>query len=284
MRDDMIQRRTKLSIKLIASDLDGTLLTDRKELSEETRRVLDLAVGKGIYIVPTTGRSFESVPELIRNYPGVEYLITANGGAVYSVSQKKRIYQCLLTREAVDAAIAVRKRENMVLEVVIDGIPYAEEDYVRDPLPYLATEYGARYIKATRKPVKDICEFAAEHAEELDSISFVCRYEDKERLYTSLDKEIPDVYVTSSVPNLMEIGHKDAGKGKTLLWLLDKLGITPDEAMAFGDADNDISMLTTVKYGFAMGNATENCKKTAPYVTDTNEKDGVAKGILKLLK
>ena len=59
----------------------------------------------------------------------------------------------------------------MVLEVVIDGVPYAEEAYVKDPIQYLATEYGAKYIKATRKPVKDICRFAQEHAEELDSIS-----------------------------------------------------------------------------------------------------------------
>lgn len=272
-----------MSIKLIASDLDGTLLTDSKELSPETRNALNLSVKRGIHIVPTTGRSFYSVPELIRNYPGVEYVITANGGAIYSTSQKKRIYQCLLERESVEALIAVRKRENMVMEVVIDGVPYAEEDYVRDPLPYLATEYGARYIKATRKPVKDICGFAIQHAEELDSISFVCRYEDKERLYTSLDKEIPHIYVTSSVPNLMEIGHMDAGKGKTLLWLLKKLGISPEEAMAFGDADNDISMLEAVKYGIAMGNGTENCRNAAFYVTDTNENDGVAKAILQFL-
>ncbi|MBU5479798.1 HAD family hydrolase [Blautia sp. MSJ-19] len=273
-----------MSIRLIASDLDGTLLTDRKELSQKTKEVLDLAVQRGIHIVPTTGRSFHSIPEFVRNYPGVEYVITANGGAVYSVSEGRRIYQCLLEKESVEAAIAVRKRENMVLEVVIDGIPYAEEEYVRDPLPYLATEYGARYIKATRTPVKDICRFAGEHAEELDSISFVCSYEDKERLYTSLDKEIPNIYVTSSVPNLMEIGHKDAGKGKTLLWLMKKLEISPDEAMAFGDADNDISMLIAVKYGMAMGNGTENCRKAAPYVTDTNENDGVAKGILQFLQ
>ena len=233
-----------MSIRLIASDLDGTLLTDCKELSPKTREVLDLAVQHGIYIVPATGRSFYSIPEMIRNYPGVEYVITANGGAVYSVREGKRVYQCLLEKESVEAAIAVRKRENMVLEVVIDGVPYAEE---------------------------------------LDSISFVCRYEDKERLYTSLDKEIPNIYVTSSVPNLMEVGHIDAGKGKTLLWLLKKLEISTEEAMAFGDADNDISMLTSVKYGMAMGNGTENCRKAAPYVTDTNEKDGVAKGILRFL-
>lgn len=272
-----------MSIRLIASDLDGTLLTDRKELSPKTTEVLELAVQRGVYIVPTTGRSFHSIPEEIRNYPGVEYVITANGGAVYSVSEAKRIYQCLLKRESVEAAIAVWERENMVLEVVIQGVPYAEEKYVRDPIQYLATEYGARYIKATRKPVNDICGFAREHSGELDSISFVCSYEDKERLYTSLDKEIPDIYVTSSVPNLIEIGHKDAGKGKTLLWLLKKLGISPDEAMAFGDADNDISMLTAVKYGMAMRNGTENCRKAAPYITDTNENDGVAKGILRFL-
>lgn len=273
-----------MGIRLIASDLDGTLLTDRKELSQKTREVLDLAVQHKVHIVPATGRSFHSVPEMIRNYPGVEYVITANGGAVYSTKEKKRIYQCLLTREAVEAAIAVRKRENMVLEVVIDGVPYAEEAYVRDPMLYLATEYGARYIKATRKPVKDICGFAAEHAEELDNISFVCSYEDKDRLYPVLDKEIPDIYVTSSVPNLIEIGHKDAGKGKTLLWLLQRLAISPDEAMAFGDADNDISMLTAVKYGMAMENGTENCRKAAAYVTDTNENDGVAKGILRFFE
>lgn len=161
---------------------------------------------------------------------------------------------------------------------------FPEEAYVRDPIRYLATEYGARYIKATRTPVKDIIEFAAQHAKELDSISFVCSHEDRNRLYTSLEKEIPDIYVTSSVSNLLEMGHKDAGKGKTLLWLLDKLGISPEEAMAFGDADNDSSMLEAVKYGIAMGNATENCKKSAACVTGTNEEDGVAEAILSHIK
>lgn len=272
-----------MSIRLIASDLDGTLLTDHKELSSKTMEALDKAAEQGIYFVPATGRSFYSVPDMIREYPGVEYIITANGGAIYSVSQKKRIYQCLLKEESVKAAINIRKRENMVMEAVIDGVPYAEEEYVRDPIRYLATEYGAKYIKATRKPVKNIFEFAEKHAREIDSISFVCSIEDKKRLYGLLDKEIPDIYVTSSVPNLIEIGHKDAGKGKTLLWLLNELGVSTEEAMAFGDADNDISMLTAVKYGIAMANGTENCKKTAYFVTDTNENDGVAKEILKYI-
>ena len=89
-------------------------------------------------------------------------MITANGGAVYSVREGKRVYQCLLEKESVEVLIAVRKRENMVLEVVIDGVPYAEEAYVKDPIQYLATEYGAKYIKATRKPVKRYLQICTE--------------------------------------------------------------------------------------------------------------------------
>ena len=70
-----------------------------------------------------------------------------------------------------------------------------------------------------------------------------------------------DAYITSSVPHIGgELEHKNAGKGNTLLYLMRLLRICPDEAMAFGDADNDCSMLEAVKYGVAVGNATEACK------------------------
>ena len=74
-----------------------------------------------------------------------------------------------------------------------------------------------------------------------------------------LRDSLSDAYITSSVPHMVEIGHKNAGKGNTLLYLMRLLGISPDEAIAFGDADNDCSMLEAVKYGVAVGNATEAC-------------------------
>ena len=254
-----------MNIKLIASDLDGTLLTTSKELSPETQRALNKAVKQGIHIVPATGRSYQAVPDMIKKYPGVEYIITANGGAVYSVCKNKRIYQCLLKPESVVACIQVRKTEDVIMEVFIDGVPYSEETYIKDPAAYGATEYGVRYIKETRTPIKDICMFAEQHKKELET-------------------KIPDVYVTSSVPNLIEIGNINAGKGRTLSYILKLLDISPEEAAAFGDADNDCSMLEAVKYGIAVGNATENCKKSAAFVTESNQKDGVAKAILSLME
>lgn len=274
-----------MSIRLIASDLDGTLLTNSKEFSEETDKALKEAISRGIQIVPATGRSYQAVPAFIKNYPGIEYIMTANGGAVYSVSKNARIYQCLLNPESVEACIHIRKTEDIIMEVFINGVPYSEEIYIKDPAAYGATEYGVKYIKETRNPVQDICAFAEEHKTELDSVAFVCKENKvKQRLYEELDTKIPDVYVTSSVPNLVEVGHINAGKGKTLSYILKLLDISPEETAAFGDADNDCSMLEMVKYGVAVGNATEKCKKSAVSVTETNEKDGVAKAIFSLME
>lgn len=273
-----------MTIKLIASDLDGTLLTDQKTLSPETKRALQMAAEQGIYIVPATGRSFKAVPDMIKTFPGVEYVITANGGAVYSALQKKRIYQCLLEAVSVEAALAVKKPENTVLEVFIDGVPYSEEAYVKNPMEYGATEYGARYVQQTRIPVKDMNTFVLKHRAELDSMAFVCSdREGREEFRRNLNREVPDIYVTSSVPHLLEIGHKNAGKGNTLLYLLEYLGISREEAAAFGDADNDSSMLAAVKYGIAMGNGTAACIQSAAYVTGTNQEDGVARAVFRLL-
>ena len=267
-------------IKLIASDLDGTLLTDKKELSKVTREALDMAISNGIYMIPATGRSFKAVPDMIKNYPGVEYVITSNGGVIYSVSKKERIYQCLLEAESAVKILKMERPANVVMEIFIKGIPYSEEAYVLEPEKYGATQYGARYIKETRIPIKNIEEFAQEHQEELDSMAFVCRdIEIKKALWKKLEQEIPDIYVTSSVGHLPEIGHKNAGKGNTLLYLMEQLGVTPEEAMAFGDADNDSSMLKAVKYGIAMDNGTKACKAAAAFITASNEDDGVAKAI-----
>ena len=105
-----------MSIKLIASDLDGTLLTNTKELSEKNRKVLSEAVKKGVYIVPATGRSYQAVPDIIKEFPGVEYIITANGGAVYSVGENRRIYECLLKDSSVEACLRVKKAEDVIME------------------------------------------------------------------------------------------------------------------------------------------------------------------------
>lgn len=271
-----------MSVRLIASDLDGTLLHNDKSLSPETVEAIRKARELGIHFVPSTGRAFEAVPQNVRELPGLEYVITSNGAAIYSLSQKKRIYECLVPAEAVDELLEISMPENMTIEVFIKGVPYTATDHVKDPAKYGATAFGIQYVKKTRHSVDNIRAFVAENRMCVDSFDFVCG--DREVLKAvreEIQKKVSGVYVTSSVSHLLEIGNAAAGKGKTLLHLLNRLGISKDETMAFGDADNDLDMIQSVKFGIAMGNATEHLKEAAYHITDSNEEDGVAKEIFR---
>ena len=273
-----------MKIRLIASDLDGTLLRDGKEVSPLTKEAVGKAVQNGIRFVPATGRALQTVPKEVLALPGVDYVITSNGAAVYSVLQKKRIYECLLERESVEKILEIPPCEEYALEAFVDGVPYAEEAYVKEPKIFGATDFGEAYVRRTRNIVGDIRQFIREHADCLDSISFVSgNGELRKKLKGQILSAVPGVYVTSSVDHMLEIGNQEAGKGKTLLHLLEILGISPREAMAFGDADNDIDMLQAAGCGVAMGNASELCKASADRITDTNENDGAAKIILEYL-
>lgn len=274
-----------MKIKVIACDLDGTLFTAKKEISEENRKALAEAARRGVRIVPATGRAFDAIPETVLQMPGVEYVITSNGAAVESVEEKRRIYQCLLNESAVKAILCLFRHRDVVWEAYIKGVPYADARYVQDPLKYGSTKYGAIYVKNTRWPVENMEDFIWEHREHLDGIACVCRREEQlTAMRREIESQIPEVYVTTSVPRLLEIADKRAGKAGALQWILEKEGISSREVMAFGDGDNDAEMLSMVQYGFAMENSTEVCKQAARAVVESNEENGVGKTIWKYLK
>lgn len=273
-----------MGIKLIASDLDGTLLTDKKEISAYTRDTLLYAIKNGCQFIPATGRAFSSLPEQVKTFPGVQYVITSNGAAVYSTAEQKSVYHCGMDKESVEEVLCLHRIKGMTMEVFIDGVPYAQEDYIKDPASFGATPFGVGYIKRTRKCVSDIYAFAQENWDRLDSMSFASKDPEIKEIIKKQLCKIKNIYVTSSVPHLVEIGHIKAGKGNTLKWIMNELHISSEDAMAFGDADNDIPMLQTVRFGIAMANGSDDCKKAACYITETNEEDGVAKAIRKFLK
>ena len=271
-----------MGIRLIASDLDGTLFTDEKTISDETRRTLEEVTEKGILFVPCTGRAFASVPELVQTLPGVQYMIVSNGAAIYRVEDGERIYGCTLSVDSVERILELPMSEEMTFEVQIQGQSYTEQRYIDDPARFGATGFGVQYIRTTRHAVEDIQAFAQKHKAELDGMAFVSADQMlRESFWKQLEDSAQDIRITSSIPHLIEIGHIDADKGKTLGHFLQMRSIPADEAMAFGDAGNDISMLTAVRYGFAMANATDECKAAAYAVAEENNADGVAKMIRK---
>lgn len=273
----------KQKIKLIALDLDQTTLRTDKTLSPATKSALEKAIAAGIQVVPASGRPLSTLPKAILEIEGIQYAITSNGAAICDVKEKKRCGEVLVKPELVERILQCVPEE-LMLETFIEGIAYTQQEHVDDPAAYGAVGNRIEYVKTTRRPVKDIRQFILENKNRLDAVDVVIAdAQVKAWLWKKIEQEIPELYVTSSMPQLLETSCNFGGKRSGLEWLSDHLGILPEEMAAFGDAENDSDMIAYVGLGVAMGNAVPELKAVADRVTLTNDEDGVAVVIEELL-
>ena len=272
-----------MGIKCIALDLDGTTLCSDKQISTRTKKAIEQAIEDGIHVVVASGRCLDALPKSVTEISGVEYAITSNGAAVYELSSGKCLRRVTLETQAVEAILKITENREITCEVFYEGIPYANREYVEDPVAHGATPYAYEYIRSTRHPIEDIRAFIREHQSEIDGIDLITQDQQlRMEIWKELEKITPPLYITSSVVNRIEIANTQAGKHQGLAFILDRLGVTPEETAAFGDADNDVEMLSYVKYGMAVENATQKCKEAAMQIVPKNTEDGVAVGIEKL--
>ena len=269
-----------MAVRCIALDMDRTTLNGEGKLSPGNRAALERAIGKGVHIVIASGRMFANLPADVLSVPGIEYAITSNGAALYSVPTGQCLRRFLLEPAAVEKVLALTEGENVCYEASAAGQAYADAAYVEDPAAYGADAAAVIYVQTTRRPVADMPAFLRAHRHELDSMDLVIRSQsDKARLWDLLSREVPELYVTSSIERLLELAHRDAGKHSGLRLVLERLGLAREEAAAFGDGDNDAELLAFAGTGIAMGNATPACLRAADFVTKSNEEDGVAWGM-----
>lgn len=273
-----------MEIQCIALDLDRTTLNSSGNLSDGNRQALEAVIAKGIHVVIASGRAFATLPAEILAVRGIEYAITSNGAAVYHVPSGRCLHRYLLTPKSVEQILELTREEPISYEGFVEGRAYAAADYVRDPVRFGATPAAVGYVQRTRHLEEDIVGFLRAHLHELDSVDLVVRTEaDKNRLWRLLQEAVPDVYITSSVRQLLEISHRNAGKHSGLRFVLERLGLPREAAAAFGDADNDADLLAYAGCGIAMANASPACLAAADAVTRSNDDDGVAWGIREIL-
>lgn len=273
-----------MNIQCIALDLDRTTLDSAGRLSAGNRQALEEVLAQGVHVVIASGRAFATLPEDILSVPGIEYAITSNGAAIYHVPSGRCLHRYLLTPQSVERILELTRDESISYEGFVEGCAYAAADYVRDPVRFGATPAAVSYVQRTRHLEEDIVGFLRAHIGELDSVDLVVRTEaDKLRLWQLLKREVADIYLTSSVQQLLEISHRDAGKHTGFRFVLDRLGLPREAAAAFGDADNDADLLAYAGCGIAMANATPACLSAADFVTCSNDEDGVAWGIREIL-
>ena len=132
--------------------------------------------------------------------------------------------------EVAEELLACTAKENINYETFVGGNAYTDRKMYDDPMAYGCTEYGAKYLRSTRKPVPDIREFILEHCTELDSIELVTHDKaERDRLWKVLEQRFPDLYITSSFFHLLELSSPSSGKSNALSWVLEQLGLTPEE-------------------------------------------------------
>lgn len=269
--------------KVIAFDLDGTLLNKESDLSSYTKQVLALLYEKGVTLVVASGRSFQSLPEVIFELPYFSYAITNNGAEIYQLKDKKKIYQISMKPDVVDKIIAIFVDMPVVLELYSDGVAFVEEKLYQQPELFGITGKRKKYFLSTRKLVKNPQVFVKNH--NIEGIGILFKEDNlKEKIWLDLKRDFSSIAITSSIKRLLEISDYAVDKGSALVYLLDHLGFSQMEAMAFGNAYNDITMLERVGKSVAVANACEELKKIADVITRNNDLDGVALYLEKALK
>ena len=277
--------RKHMTIKLIATDLDGTFVDDQKQLIPENVQAFAECAAQGIQIVPTTGRTIVGVQDEIKNLPGVQYVITSNGATVVDLKNNTFISKCLMKPQTVlkIMELAQNSEDDIMYDAYVDGIGYTKQAFWDNLLHYVPNPAILDLVRKTRKPVPDSIEYIKSLNVDIEKINLFFVTEEARVRMRKVLAEIPEVIVSSSLPNNLEINAVGADKGGALLRLAEILGICREETMAFGDGENDISMLRMAGFGVAMENAEDHIKAVADHITVTNNEAGVAVALRKFV-
>ena len=272
-------------IRIVALDLDGTLLDSEKRLSEVNRKALARAAEKGVLIVPTTGRFFGMMPPAVRDLPFVRYAITINGAQVYDRETDTALVRDEIPLETALGIMETLDRYDVIYDCYRQNWGWMTAALQEKAADYATNEHYLKMVREFRRPVPELKAHLRETAAEGDVQKVMLFATNRERstaidclrkLSDEIAARFPEIKVTSSTWNNVELNIRTAHKGNALKRFAEHLGFTLGNCMAFGDGMNDFTMVEAAGVGVAMENAEPEVKRVAKVVTVSNDEDGVA--------
>jgi Cof subfamily protein (haloacid dehalogenase superfamily) len=269
------QPHSNSTIRLIATDIDGTLLNSRSELSERAEKALKAAIEQDVQIVLATGKTFHSGHYVINkaklNTPG----IYVQGTVTYNSDGTIRTQQTLDTTVARQAITFAEDRGYVVS--VYSGTRILVRK-MHERIQYLAEHYHEPVPEAVG-PLQNILGTIP-----VNKVLFVSPGDDGRRMRAlrwQLNAQLDGAarLLQAGVPDMLEMLPPGASKGAALRALLKELRIDPSQVMAIGDAENDLEMIQMAGVGVAVGNAEQALKDTAKYTVASNNDDGFAEAV-----
>lgn len=257
-------------VRLVALDMDGTLLNSRLEISEANKKAIALACENGARIVLCSGRPIKGLVKYIEElglYNDEEFLIGFNGALVVQAKSKKRVYEQGMSGK--DAKILARTASEIGANYIIHFADHAMTPVENFYSTLEATVNGIPLVIGDPETIDD-------HATVMKVL-----FLDYEHILEGYLGKIPEAIrqkheIVRTAPFFLEFLDKGLSKYSALSALARELGIGNEEVMAIGDSENDYEMVKYSGVGVAMGNATDALKKAAKLVTRTEDEDGVA--------
>ena len=264
-------------IRLFLTDLDGTLLqSDHATISPRTRDAIDALRKAGVTLCACTGRPAQVLPPAIEELD-FDYVISCNGACCKNRHTGEIVFTAYLTLEQAQRAWAhVRQVDAQTGWFFTECITVDRMNFDRWETRLRPRWHRAYYATDKLRVVETPDVLFAEGVPHLEKLNMYDVSPDTPEKVIAPLTAMGDYTVTSSLGRNLEITAAAADKGPAMLTLCDHLGITPAQAVAFGDGGNDVNMLRLAGFGVAMGNAKDAVRAHAQYLTLTNDEDGVA--------
>lgn len=285
--------------KLVAIDLDGTMLNSYGMVTESTKQVIKNTINKGTEVIIASGRPIDSIKTIAKEIGSENYFIAGNGALIYDIKKDEIIYEKFMNKQKVLEIIKICEENSISYNI------YTEKTIIAKGLKYNVLYYYKENLKKeeNKKTNITIVEDVYEYIKNLENEKFlkitVC--DETKSVFNSIIRKlrtVEDIDVldvlhmsrkmikqgTEEVPieyYYTEISLKDVDKWNAIEYLANKMNISKDEIIAIGDNINDKEMIENAKVGIAMGQSTPVITEIADFVTSNNNEDGVAKALEK---
>ncbi len=256
-----------MKYKLIAIDMDGTFLNEKNEILEENLVAVNNAIEKGCKVMIATGRSGEALRVYADKLKFDSPFVVYNGAGYKHLDTKEYIHRSDVPYELAKSVYEKGLELGACILVWADDVLYATS--VGEYLTYYSNNPGLK--------VESLENFEILKDKGIHKVLFSDKPEKIREFYEIVKEGVFDgLNITISVPKILEFFNKDASKGMAVLKYASELNIKQEEIICIGDGMNDISMIEMAGLGVAMGNACDELKAVADYVTKTNNDCGVA--------
>ena len=260
--------------RLMAFDMDDTLLAPGGIITERTMAALRRAMAAGVYVVLASGRMLEAMLPTAQHIGVNGPMVLYNGGMVYDTVNNRTVSRTVVPLETARAILRMAEEKGVYAQA------YPGEGY-------FAHEY-TRYTDMYEKHIKVKCNITGAPLSEWITTGqvkmlFIGEKEQSAERIAMFSEAFPDVSFMNSKPHYIEVVAKTTDKAVALDAAVRDLGLTPEECIAFGDGQNDVSMLNYVGAGYCMQNASEGVKAKCRLFAPSNAEDGCAQVIERLL-